>query len=318
MKLIDDRYVWVPTVLALFILIGSAGPNFNAQSQSQSSGAILACSRLSYFFLSASGPLGWAPAAADFYSYYPASTSRVLTATMTGSGITFGKLLIEFLGIGLASGLATVPAWAAAFDRSTGALIAEAFAPLGHFGKFCAVVLALCVSANNIPGTYAASLNMQMFGGWFATVPRAVWSTVIAIIYTVCAVAGQTQLLPIFLNFLALIGYWVIIWVVMTLEEELLFRRGRKGYDWDRGADRKYLPAGYAALTSFLVGWAGAVLCMSQTYFVGPIARLTAGSADVGYPVPFSLSLSPFPPQEQQIDHVPLQYITRGTPFQNL
>lgn len=275
-----ERYVWIPTVLILFIMIGSAGPNFNALSASSGSGAVLAGNRLSYFFLTASGPLGWGPAAADFYSYDHPSTSRVWTAIMTGSGITIGKLLIEFLGIGLASGLATTPAWAAAFGHSTGALIAEAFAPLGGFGKFCAVVLALCVSANNIPGTYAAALNMQMFGRYLAMVPRPIWSTAVVIVYTVCAIAGRTHLLSIFLNFLSLIGYWVIIWITITIEDEIIFRR-HKGYDWDRSLDKSYLPIGAAALLSFLVGWAGAIVSMYQTYYTGPIAKMVGVGVDV-------------------------------------
>lgn len=205
---------------------------------------------------------------------------------MTTCGITVGKLLIEFLGIGLASGLATMPTWAAAFDHSAGALIAEAFVPLGGFGGFCAVVLAICVSANNVPGTYAAALNFQMFGRYAAKIPRPIWSTVVVIIYTVCAIAGRAQLLSIFLNFLALIGYWVIIFFIITLEEEFIFRR-QKGYDWDSWADKAYLPIGYAAFTSFLIGWAGAILCMYQTYYTGPIAKLVGQGADVS---PESLS----------------------------
>ena len=203
-----------------------------------------------------------------------------MTATMTTSGITCGKLLIEFLGIGLASGLATMPTWATAFDHSAGALIAEAFAPLGNFGGFCAVVLAICISANNIPGTYAAALNFQMLGRFGAKIPRPVWSTVVVIIYTVCAIAGRAQLLSIFLNFLALIGYWVIIYFIITVEEEFLFRQ-QKGFDWALWSNKSYLPVGYAALVSFLIGWAGAILCMYQTYYTGPIAKLVGQGADV-------------------------------------
>lgn len=66
----------------------------------------------------------------------------------------------------------------------------------------------------------------------------------------------------------------------MTVEEELLFRR-QKGYNWDRSSDRNYLPVGYAALVSFLIGWAGAILCMYQTYYTGPIAKLVGNGADV-------------------------------------
>jgi purine-cytosine permease-like protein len=38
-----------------------------------------------------------------------------------------------------------------------------------------------------------------------------IWSTVVGVIYTVCAIAGRAYLLIIFLNFLSLIGYWTII-----------------------------------------------------------------------------------------------------------
>ncbi|MBE7181420.1 MAG: hypothetical protein INR71_09475 [Terriglobus roseus] len=171
-----EAYIWAPTVIVLFILIGVAGPKFDTTTQSAGSGAVLAGNRLSYFFLTASGPLGWSSSAADYYSYYPAKTSRWLTFAMTAGGITIGKLFIEFLGIGLGTGIATNADWAAAFGGSgVGALIVEAFAPLNGFGKFCATILALCVAANCIPGIYAASLNFQQLGRYLAKVPRPIW-----------------------------------------------------------------------------------------------------------------------------------------------
>lgn len=275
-----EKWVWIPTVLILFILIGTIGPHFDTVTPTASSGAALHGVRISYFFLCASGPLGWTPAAADFYSYYPPQTNRLLTMAMTAGGIIAGKLLIELLGIGLGSGLANNPEWAAAFNISAGALIAEGFTPLGSFGKFCAVILALCVAANNVPGVYAASVNWQMFGRYPARIPRPVWSTVTVIIFTVCAIAGREHLFSIFLNFLSLIGYWTIIWIAMTLEEELIFRRG-KGYDWSAWNTQSSLPVGYAASACFLTSWAWAIVCMYQTYYTGPIAAMVGYGADV-------------------------------------
>jgi hypothetical protein len=44
------------------------------------------------------------------------------------------------------------------------------------------------------------------------------------------------------------------------------------------------LPTGIAALSAFIVGWVGAILCMDQTYFVGPMARLVGDyGADVSF-----------------------------------
>lgn len=103
----------------------------------------------------------------------------------------------------------------------------------------------------------------------------------------VCALAGRNSLAEIFTNFLALMGYWVAVWIAITVEEEVLFRKGWRGRvgrgwnweDWDR---REKLPVGVAALVAFLVGWAGAILCMAQVWYVGPIARLVGNyGADV-------------------------------------
>jgi purine-cytosine permease-like protein len=94
----------------------------------------------------------------------------------------------------------------------------------------------------SIAGNYSAAFCVQLLGerpvytvklrhinfGCAASetqkVPRIVWNTVATIIYIVCAIgmvssvvletfsnhlsAGRNKLLPIFLNFLPLIGYW--------------------------------------------------------------------------------------------------------------
>ncbi|KAI1105606.1 FAD/NAD(P)-binding domain-containing protein [Jackrogersella minutella] len=301
-----EKYVWIPTVLILFILIGCAGPHFDTKTPSSSAGAALQGARVSYFFLCASGPLGWSPASADFYSYYPVKTDRRMISAMTASGITTGKLLIEFLGIGLGSGIALNAEWAAALSDSPGHLIAEAFTPLGGFGKFCATILALCVAANNIPGMYAAALNWQMFGHYFARIPRPIWCTVSCIISTVCAIAGREHLFSIFLNFLSLIGYWTIIWITMTLEEEFIFRR-KTGYNWTGWNDKTILPTGYAGFATFIIGWVGAIICMSQTYYTGPIAAMAGDGTDLGLPVSMAWAAIVYPP----LRHLELKFLGR-------
>lgn len=162
--------------------------------------------------------------------------------------------------------------WATAYGISQGALLVEGFAPLGSFGKFCAVIVALGLIANLIPPTYSSGVDFQILGRFAAKVPRVLWNTLGVVIYTVCALAGRDNLAAIFTNFLALMGYWVSIWVAITLEEQFLFRR-RRGYDWEAWDDRTKLPIGAAALVAFLVGWVGAVLSMAQVWYIGPIAR---------------------------------------------
>lgn len=108
-----------------------------------------------------------------------------------------------------------------------------------------------------------------------------IWNTVGVIIYTVCALAGRSNLSEIFTNFLALMGYWVAIWFAIIIEEFFLFR-WRSGYNWAAWRDPSKLPIGIAGFVAFVVGWVGAILCMAQVWYIGPIAKLVGDwGADV-------------------------------------
>lgn len=219
-------------------------------------------SRLSFFFLAASVPLSWAPAACDFFVYFPPSASRWKVFFCTLLGLSISLIFVVLLGVGLASGVATNPSWAAANSVSAGALITEGYAPLGAFGSFCAVVVALGNIANIIPSMYSCALSFQLLGKWFLMVPRVFWTVFAVVVYTVCACAGRNRFYIVFQDFLALMGYWTMMWVTLTLEEEFLFRRRRGGYNWADWNNQSKLPIGIAALTAFLLGWVGAVLSM--------------------------------------------------------
>lgn len=176
-------------------------------------------------------------------------------------------------GVGLASGIPTFPEYSAAYEKGQGALIVEGFGPLHGFGKFCSVICALGLIANTVAPTYSAGIDFQILGRYAEAVPRVIWNTIAVIIYTVCALVGRSNLSEIFTNFLALMGYWVVIWIAIVLEERFIFRL-RTGYNWGIWRDPSKLPIGIAAFTAFIVGWVGAVLCMAQLWYIGPIAKL--------------------------------------------
>ncbi|KAJ5149978.1 hypothetical protein N7448_001556 [Penicillium atrosanguineum] len=288
-----ERFCWIPQILIMFIMIGCAGPDFNPDSQSVGVGAELAGNRLTFFFLCMSVPLSWASYAADYYAYFPKDTVKWKVALSTTIGIFLAKVLCLSIGIGLGGGTLTNKSWAEGFDRSTGGLIMASLAPLNSFGNFLGVILALGLVANQVPGAYSASFNLQLLGPWAHKIPRFIWSTIAVVVYTVCAIAGEAYLLTIFNNFLALVGYWTMIWVVITAEEHTIFRQDFNWADWN---DRRALPLGWAALVAFLIGWAGAILGMNQVYFIGPVARLVGGGADMGLPIAASWTALSFPP----------------------
>ena len=284
----------------LFVLIGCAGPHFDASAQPTLTGPALAGSRLSFFSLCLYVPNSWGAAASDFYVYYPEKTAKVKTFLLTLSGLWVSFSFVYLIAIGLATGIPNMPEWSDANDISTGALLVQGYAPLGGFGKFCSVVIALGVIANSVPGTYSAALGCQVLGRYGKMVPRYVWSSLLVIVELVLALAGREHLFVIFQNFLALMGYWVMPMILIVAAEHITFW-WQQAPDWSRWEDRSYLPVGYAAIISFLIAWVGAVLGMSQVWYVGPLAKL-ASAADVGMWVGCGFCM---------IVYVPLRYLER-------
>jgi purine-cytosine permease-like protein len=290
------RWAWIPQLLVLFVLVGSAGPKFDSSMASVGSSTAIAANRLSFFSLSLSVPVSWAAASSDFYVYYPENTPKWKPFVFTLTGLTLSFSFVNMLGVGLGSGVANDGSWGAALDTSSGALILAGYDGLHGFGKFCGVVVALGVIANNIPGTYSAALGFQMLGRYFKLVPRYLWTCVVVGVYFICAMAGRDNLFVIFQNFLALMGYWVTVFISIVLEEHLLFK-WNTGFDWSAWEDKKRLPIGFAALTAFLVGWAGCIISMFQVYYVGPVAALVGGhGADLGIWVGCGFAIVTYPP----------------------
>ncbi|MCJ1398628.1 hypothetical protein MMC11_001828 [Xylographa trunciseda] len=285
-----ERYAFLPQLIVICILYGISAKNFDLTTPSLGDSATVAGNRLSFLSICLSAAITYAGVAADYFVYYPPSTPRFRLFAMSLLGLSTSFALALISGIGLATGIPSLPAYATAYSTSQGALLVAAFAPLGAFGRFCAVVVALGLIANLIPPTYSSGVDFQLLARQAARVPRWAWNTVGVVIYTVCALAGRDSLAEIFTNFLALMGYWVAVWIAITIEEEVLFRGwwGGRGWNWADWDCKEKLPVGLAALTAFLVGWAGAVLCMDQVWYVGPIARLVGDyGADVSFLIPF-------------------------------
>jgi len=286
-----ERYAWIPQIVVVSILAGVAGPTFDLNTDlSRGTDALtVKGNRLSFFSLCLAAAITYCGGAADMFVYYPESSSgrKVFSATAFGLVASFAYSLI--IGIGLGSGTANTQTWNDAFSTSEGALIVEAFRPLGTFGSVCGIIVALGLVSNIILPVYASGVSFQTLGKWFERVPRVVWNTVGVIAFPVCAIVGRSNLAEIFTNFLALMGYWVSIWIAILLEEHILFRRWM-GLDWEWSSwnNRHKLPVGMAACVAFLVGWVGSILCMAQVWYIGPLAaKLGKQGGDMGNYVGF-------------------------------
>lgn len=291
-----NRWAWIPQTIVLFILVGSAGPHFDSTLQSVGNSATIAANRLSFFGLQLSVPLSWSGAAADYFVYYPENTSPWKVFALTNIGLTVSFIFVNLIGVGLASGVASTPGWDQAYTTSSGALILAGYDGLQGFGKFCAVIVALGLCSNQVPTTYSAGLDFQVLGRLWKVVPRYCWSTVTAIIYFVCAVAGRDHLFSIFQNFLALMGYWLVIFLTILCEEHTIFKCHR-GFDWAAYEDQNTLPIGIAALLSFLIGWVGPIVGMYQVWWTGPLAAKAGDNGgDMGIWLALAFTAIVFPP----------------------
>ncbi|KAJ9645561.1 Vitamin B6 transporter [Knufia peltigerae] len=298
-----ERFAWLPQLIVFSILYGVAAKHFDTSTPSVGDSRTVTGNRLSFFSICVSAAITYSGLGMDFFVYWPTTASRPLIFIMTLLGLTLSFTFAFVLGAGVASGIYKSDAYMNAWTNSqggsgSGALLVEAYSPLGTFGKFCAVIAALGGIANMIPPTYSSGVDFQMLNRYFDRVPRVIWNTLGAVIYTVCALAGRNNLGVIFTNFLALMGYWVAIWVAILLEEFLIFRKAKSSnYDWHVWNHRGKLPVGVAALVAFLIGWAGAILCMAQVWYTGPISRLVGDhGADMGNYVGFSWAALVYPP----------------------
>lgn len=186
---------------------------------------------------------------------------------MTSLGQSQAMTFTLLIGAGLGTAVANTPEWEENYDGTPGSLLVSAYGSLGGFGKFCAVVNVLGVIANNAPGAYSMAMNFQMLGDFWSRIPRPVFTTLTTVIYASCAMGGRNSLYEIFKNFLPLMGYWIVMWLTIVVEEDLLFNRGR-GYDWALWNNRQMLPVGIAAGAAFILGWAGALVGMVSTSLI--------------------------------------------------
>lgn len=191
---------------------------------------------------------------------------------------------MELIGVGIATGVGSNKAWEDAYNISSGALLKASYEGLGGFGSFCVVLLALGCIQNNVPSTYVAALSIQTLGRYVRKIPRWLLCLFLMVIELVCSVAGRNHLYEVFENFLPIMAYWVCPWLTIVLEEHVFFHALiGKSFDWTAWQDNKRLPFGAAAMVSWLIGWAGAIVGMAQVWYTGPIALKVGGwGGDVG------------------------------------
>lgn len=234
---------------------------------------------------------GWSSYAADYNVNQPENTRPARVFWLTFLGIFIPCVLLEVLGMLLASWLGP--------NVLGGQLLAVSLSPLGAIGKVLVFLLALSIIANNIPNDYSLGLSVQVFGRSWQRVPRYVWTLIGAVIYVIIAVLTAGSFNETLNSFLLLVAYWLGPWAIILVIEHFVIRHGRYNVeDWN---NPRRLPVGWAAIVAMAVGLFGVFLGFAQVFVykgaVTPITGLIGGlvnkpfGMDVGFELGVVFSL---------------------------
>jgi NCS1 nucleoside transporter family len=208
-----EFWSWLPNFIVYLILLGvfvHSGAYIHIPmgvGTSEVSGVI------SFFSVVFGTAISWGVMSADYTVYQPATQSKRKIFLATWLGLMFPSVFTEWISVIVmtATGLdseATDNRYLNGYnDSGAGGLIgAVLIPPLGDFGRFCMVIMALSTVANNCPNVYSVSLNIKVIAPWTEVVPRFIWAAVAAVIYSVVAIIGYSHfeaVLNNFMNFIA-------------------------------------------------------------------------------------------------------------------
>ena len=256
------RYAWIPAAIIFLIMMLMAGPKVTI-IPTPALNIIEIASFVSFGGAVFGFATGWSSYAADYNVRQPEGTPTSRVFWFTFWGVALPCILLEIFGMALTT----------AFKNASGGdLLAAALKPLGSFGNFLLILLALSIIANNIPNAYSIGLSMQVLGKSFHRVNRTVWTLYGAVFYMLLAIPAVSDFNNTLSDFLLIIAYWLGPWAIILAEEHFIFRRGRYNVDdWDTP---EKLPIGWAAMVAMALGLFGVYLGAAQVLFVGPIANL--------------------------------------------
>ncbi|SCU84746.1 LAFA_0D11760g1_1 [Lachancea sp. 'fantastica'] len=223
-----ETFLSVPVLTCFLLLYISSSDKYNLLDTFKNddvSPLTIKGNWLSFFSLCYSITSTWGSITSDYYILFPEDTDTYKVFLLTFFGTLLPTTFVGVLGLILASCAMSYAPWATAYKTyGMGGLLLAGFERWNGFGKFCVVVLLLSLISNNIINTYSAAFSLQLSSIHMARVPRWIWAIACTIFYLVCALAGRNHFSDILGNFLPMVGYWISIYFIILLEENLIFR----------------------------------------------------------------------------------------------
>ena len=147
---IYEKYSWIPTAIIFLIYAIQVG-RFAEQGPYGGTGQAEAASVLSFGAAILGFAIGWVSLAADYSCKLPENISGVKVFTLTYLGVVIPCIFLEILGAAAMTTFNNKPTWEDAYTTYDigGLLAAPLIGPMGGFGRFLMVLLALSIISNN-------------------------------------------------------------------------------------------------------------------------------------------------------------------------
>ncbi|KAI9367596.1 eukaryotic translation initiation factor 3 subunit G-domain-containing protein [Aspergillus egyptiacus] len=264
-----EYWSWIPTFIVFLIMLGTFAHsgdfrNIPMESGTSEMGHVLSFGAAVYGFAT-----GWTSYAADYTVYQPANRSRVRIFLSTWLGLIIPLTFVEMLGVALMTATTINGGdnkYQIGYDKAgNGGLIGAVLDPLGGFGKFCLVILALSIVANNTPNIYSVGLTIQVLSRYAQRVPRFIWTFLGSCVSVAIAIPGYSHFEMVLENFMNFIAYWLAIYSGISLTDHFVFKRSFSSYRVEHYDKPEKLPIGISAGLAFGFGVAGMLTGMSQT-----------------------------------------------------
>ncbi|KMQ44653.1 Permease, cytosine/purines, uracil, thiamine, allantoin [Trichophyton rubrum] len=281
-----EKWAWIPTLISLVVATGFGGKYLANQ---QTPPPTTAVPILSFGGLLAGFLIPWAALSSDYCAYFHPSVNSKHVFAAVYAGLCLPNIPLMILGAAIGGAVPNIPSWSLAYETgSVGGILAAMLASAGGFGKFIIVLLTFSTLGNIAASIYSISLNFQLLLPIFLRVPRAIFAIVFIAIVIPVSIQAAVSFFVSLENFAAVISYWSATFVAIIAIEHVVFRKGDySSYDATIWNDAAALPSGVAAITAGALSFALVVPCMLQTWFQGPIAKITG---DIGFEVAMVLS----------------------------
>ncbi|EFI27075.1 cytosine-purine permease [Coprinopsis cinerea okayama7 len=277
---------WVPLLTAFAVVAGVGGKHFSDPPPVE---PVTAPALLSFAATLAGFSITFCPLATDISVYYRHDVSGWRVFMYVYAGLLTSLASIQILGAATAVAAMNVPEWERRYGgEDVGALLAAVLEPVNGFGKFISVLLALSVTPNISATAYSITVIWQACVPRFSAIPRYVFAIVSTGIVIGLAIPGATRFYDTLTNLLGLVGYWAAAFIAIVLIEHLHFRKNDP-YNYDGAAWNvpNKLPLGIAAVAAVVCSFGLVVPCMNQTWYTGPIAKMTG---DIGFEIAIVLT----------------------------